>query len=334
VQPGWQKLFNTPNTYIFDEGKRSLNKSPCSQKGGIFMKRYWWFAVAVPFTALLMTCNKQPTPPTPPAAYQGPEMATIPGGTFEMGAYHDSITFSMAIPRHTVTISPFSMSKTLITQGLYDTVMDTNPSHWPYGSDYPVEQMTWCEAVLFCNRLSQLVGLDTVYLYDTVNIYNQMDSVGIDYSKNGFRMPTEAEWEYAYRAGTTTDFYWGRDYPPVTHEDTLAVDSNAVWYYTDSLSSAPVASRLPNPFGLYDMAGNLFTWCNDWWRDDYSGILTQTTDPEGPADGFFKVCRGGSWGYFNCGYVESFILTAPFRWNMYLYSNGWMVGLRVVRGTH
>jgi formylglycine-generating enzyme required for sulfatase activity len=299
------------------------------------MKRYCVFAVAVSFTALLMTCsNKHPTsPPT----NKGPsvEMVNITGGPFVMGST-DTADFPMAVPAHTVTVSPFSMSKTLITQGLYDTVMDTNPSHWQYGSNYPVEQISWCEAVWFCNRLSKLVGLDTVYLYDSVNMYDQMDTVGIDYSKNGYRLPTEAEWEYAYRAGTTTDFYWGRDYPPVTPEDTLAVDSNAVWYNNNPNSTAPVATRKPNPWGLYDMAGNLFTWCNDWYCDDYSGILTQTTNPEGAtgSPGWAHVCRGGSWGYFNCGYIETGILAAPYRWSMYMYTNGWMVGLRVVRGTH
>jgi len=251
-----------------------------------------------------------------------------------MGASHDSGTFYMAIPAHTVTLSPFSMSRTLVTQGLYDTVMDTNPAHWQFGSNYPVEQMSWCEAVWFCNRLSKLCGLDTVYVYDSVNQYYQMDWVGIYYSKDGYRLPTEAEWEYAYRAGTTTDFYWGKDYPPLTHDDSMEVDSNAVWYLTDSLNSAPVGSRPPNPWGLYDMAGNLFTWCNDWYYDDYSTLPADTIDPEGYAGSNFKACRGGSWGYFNCGYIESYTLAAPFRWSMYMYMNGWMVGFRVVRGTH
>jgi formylglycine-generating enzyme required for sulfatase activity len=302
------------------------------------MKRYWWFAVAVPFAALalLMTCSHKKNPTSPTNQPPHIDMVSIPGGSFVMGSTtqtpEDSFTFSNALPVRTVTISPFSMSRTLITQGLYDTVMDTNPSHWQYGSNYPVEQVYWEEAVVFCNKLSKLCSLDTVYWFNTINEYGQMDTVFIDYSKNGYRMPTEAEWEYAYRAGTTTDYYWGRNYPVATHDDTVALNSNAVWWYAgDSLSTAPVATKSPNPWGLYDMAGNVFTWCNDWYDNDYSNVLTQTTDPTGAPTGFLKVCRGGSWGYYNCGFIATYTYAAPFRWNMYLFNNGWMTGLRVVR---
>ncbi len=97
------------------------------------------------------------------------------------------------------------------------------------------------------------------------------------------------------RAGTTTDYYWGRNYPPTTTADTLAIDSNAVWYYNSPNSTQPVASKKPNAWGLYDMSGNLWEWCNDWY-----GITAQPARPtrRGQQSGSYRVLRGGSWsGY-------------------------------------
>ena len=258
-----------------------------------------------------------------------PVMISIPGGPFTMGST-DTVDFPMAVPAHSVTLSPFFMSKTLVTQRLYQAVVGFNPSHWPITPEHPVEQISWDTSVLFCNKLSKLAGLDTVYSYDSI-VYGQLWGWKIDYSKNGYRMPTEAEFEYAYRAGTTTDYYWGRNYPPVTPDDSMALDSNAWWYMNDSLSTSAVATKKPNPWGLYDMAGNLFTWCNDWYNGDYQGV-PGGTDPTGPATGDEHVARGGSWGFYDCGSVVAYPLAAPFRWHMWPFMTSWSVGLRVVRG--
>ena len=91
-------------------------------------------------------------------------------------------------------------------------------------------------------------------------------NLNIDYARNGYRLPTEAKWEYACRAGTTTDYYWGRNYPLATSADTLAIDSNAVWYDNSPTSTQPVATKQPNAWGLYDMSRKLWEWCNDWYR--------------------------------------------------------------------
>jgi formylglycine-generating enzyme required for sulfatase activity len=173
--------------------------------------------------------------------------------------------------------------------------MHSNPSYFNFNiignwtTSYPVESVTWYDAALFCNALSKMLGRDTVYVY----AHGSIDStVAIDYAKNGYRLPTEAEYEYACRGDTTTDYYWGRSYPPATTADTLAIDSNAFWYQTSSNTTHPVATLKPNPWGLYDMCGNVWEWCNDR-VGNYSSAAA--TNPTGPATGRYRVIRGGSW---------------------------------------
>ena len=164
-------------------------------------------------------------------------------------------------PVHTVSLSAFTMSQTLITQAQYQAVMGVNPSSYDTGSTLPVEGVNWYDAVLFCNQLSKLAGLDTVYSYNSVyststyplGLFDTFYSVSIDYSKIGYRLPTEAEYEYAERAGNdTTDYYWGRYFPPTTAADTDAIDSNVVWYYNDNspYHIPQVATKKPNAWGL------------------------------------------------------------------------------------
>ena len=258
-----------------------------------------------------------------------PAMVSIPGGTFVMGSY-DTVDFPMAVPAHSATLSPFVMSKNLITQKLYQEVMGTNPAHWPTTLKHPVEQVSWYNAAFFCNTLSKLAGLDTVYSYSDTGD-NVMKDVVIHYNRNGYRLPTEAEYEYACRAGSTTDYYWGKNYPPTTHEDSLALNSNCCWFMTDSESTAEVGTKLPNAWGLYDMSGNLFTWCNDLYTGSYEDIAGGT-DPTGSTYGDEYVCRGGSWGYFNCGDIVTAPLASPYRWKMWPFLTSWSVGIRVVRG--
>jgi formylglycine-generating enzyme required for sulfatase activity len=256
-------------------------------------------------------------------------MASIPAGTFQMGDTNANLLNqgSGSSPLHSVTLGAFTMSQTLVTQEQYQAVMDSNPAYFDSGKTWPVEQVSWYDAALFCNALSIMAGKDTVYNYAGDGIMDA--SVVIDYSKNGFRLPTEAEYEYAYRAGTTTDYYWGRNYPPITTADTLAMDSNAVWYYDSPDGTHPVATKKQNLWGLYDMAGNLWEWCNDWYGS-YSSAAA--TNPGGPKSGSDRVLRGGSWS----NYGDDADLCAAFR-NGYGYPEEvWYnyVGFRIVCGVH
>ncbi len=231
-----------------------------------------------------------------------PTMVSIPAGTFQMG---DTNAFMGASPVHSVTLSAFTMSRTLVTQEEYRAVMRTKPSCFAAGSSAllrPVELVTWYDAALFCNALSKLAGKDTVYAYNRGIIDS---SVVIDYARNGYRLPTEAEYEYACRAGTTTDYYWGSNYPPITTADTLALDSNAVWYHNSLDSTQPVATKKPNAWGLYDISGNVWEWCNDWHGNYDAG---SQTNPTGATSGCCRVQRGGSWDLSN-----AYLLCAAYR---------------------
>jgi formylglycine-generating enzyme len=181
------------------------------------------------------------------------------------------------IPVHQVTIShSFYMSKYEIQQSLYSSLMGTNPSNFK-GMDLPVERINWYDAVTFCNRLSDRDGYTKCY---TINGTN----VTCDWNANGWRLPTEAEWEYACKAGTSSDFYSGNI------ESDLA---SIAWYSGNSNDSTHIPGlKKPNKWGLYDIIGNVFEWVWDW-RGDYSG--GSVTGPTGPASGTVKIIRGGSW---------------------------------------
>ncbi len=179
----------------------------------------------------------------------GIDFVFIPGGSFIMGG--DGFT------PHKVTVSSFWISKYEVTQDQYQAIMGKNPSNWK-GGNLPVEQVSWNDAKSFCQSFSAKYG-------GTV------------------RLPTEAEWEYACRAGTTTKYYWGD-----------SVDGAYCWYGGNAGSKTqPVGGKLPNAWGLYDMSGNVYEWCEDWYGD-YSSM--DQFNPMGPSSGSYRVLRGGSWG--------------------------------------
>ena len=222
-------------------------------------------------------------------------MRYISGGTFQMGSANSNL---YASPVHSVTISSFYMDSTDVTQASYQALMGVNPSYFDTGVSAPrkpVESMNWYDAVLYCNARSKHDGYDTVYSYGskyTGSGYDTLAGVVIDYTKHGYRLPTEAEWEYACRAGSTADFYWGQSYPPQTSADTASISAHAWWYYNSPNGTQPVATKPSNAFGLYDMSGNVWQWCNDWYGSYSSG---SQTDPAGPSTGSSRVLRGGSW---------------------------------------
>ncbi|HXI52672.1 MAG TPA: formylglycine-generating enzyme family protein [Candidatus Saccharimonadales bacterium] len=179
-------------------------------------------------------------------------------------------------PPHEVVVSAFLMDKQLVTQALFEKVMGSNPSRWK-AEQNPVEQVRWSDAVRFCNKRSELEGLQPCY---------DLSAWKCNFEANGYRLPTEAEWEYACRAGTQTTYFFG---------DTPAKLGEYAWYEKNAGGHPrPVGQKQPNPWGLYDMAGNLWQWCNDFYQVDYYKS-SPPNDPRGPGEGQNKVVRGGAW---------------------------------------
>lgn len=222
--------------------------------------------------------NIRPTPPPPP-------MVTIPAGRFLMGSARDIAEQ----PMHEVELThPFRMSQTEVTQELWTAVMGYNPS-WFRGAQLPVENISWWEAVDFCNRLSLRHGLQPCYV-------RRGDTVFWDRTANGYRLPTEAEWEYACRAGTTTDTYAGDLRQPWGACDEEEPELEAIaWYCHNSDDrSHPIGQKQPNRFGLFDMLGNVAEWVWDWF-DPQAYRAHEPKDPAGPPTGIRRAVRGGAW---------------------------------------
>jgi uncharacterized repeat protein (TIGR02543 family) len=214
-----------------------------------------------------------------------PGMRLIAGGTFQMGQV------GIAEPVHSVTLSPFYMDTTLVTQADYTVLMGVNPSDSRWLSDAnPVNRVTWFDVALYCNKRSKRDGLDTMYSYSSVsgspgNGCMGLGGLVVDTIKKGYRMPTEAEWEYACRAGSTTICFWGDD---------VNAGSSYAWAANSGGALHPVALKAPNAWGLYDMVGNLWQVINDWIAPYSSNAVT---NPFGPgsqtSDG--RGYRGGSF---------------------------------------
>jgi formylglycine-generating enzyme required for sulfatase activity len=188
-------------------------------------------------------------------------------------------------PQRQVTVSSFYIGKYEVTQKEYREVMGTNPSNFT-GDNLPVENVNWFDAIQYCNRRSRLEGLTPAYTI--------IDETKITWNRraNGYRLPTEAEWEYACRAGTTTPFSTGNNITTnqANYAGTSPYNNNARGEYRQK--TTPVGSFTPNDWGLYDMHGNVLEWCWDLY-ERYSN--KEETDPEGPSAGMRRVLRGGAW---------------------------------------
>lgn len=200
-------------------------------------------------------------------------MVLIPAGRFTMGDKDEADA-----PPHEVTISAFYLDTHLVTQAQFQQAMGSNPSRWK-GDQNPVEQVRWSDAVRFCNRRSELEGLQPCY---------DLKTWQCDFAANGYRLPTEAEWEYACRAGTTTPYFFG---------DSPAKLGDYAWYEQNAGGHPhPVGKKQPNPWGLFDICGNVWEWCNDFYQVDYYQHAP-AADPRGPEQGENKVLRGGGWRF-------------------------------------
>ena len=216
------------------------------------------------------------------------EMILIPAGKFVMGSPESEKGRSKGETQHEVTFTKaFYMGKYEVTQEQWESVMGNNPSIKTKGARLPVTGVTWFDCQEFVKKLNGKTN-------------------------GGYRLPTEAEWEYACRAGTTTKYSVGDKITPK--------DAN----YRDSKIGEPVAvgSYKPNAFGLYDMHGNVWEWCEDWYADYQAGAVT---DPKGPATGERRVLRGGSFNFYVWNTRSSF------RFNLSPTSRYLFYGFRLAR---
>ena len=261
------------------------------------MKRLIYFGMGLALclsAAVLTGCDennkdKDETTEPVPVPVPAPEIAMVyvEGGTFtmgltpEQGRIQDSYDKFLK-PVHRVTLDGFYIGKYEVTQAQWTAVMgtsvvqqrdSTDPDRGLYGvgDNYPMYYVNWDEAQAFCQKLSEMTG-------------------------KTYRLPTEAEWEYAARGGHKADStkYAGSD----------SVDAVS-WYYNNSYElgeqhpdygTHTVGLKQPNGLGLYDMGGNVWEWCSDWYSDDYYA-QSPSANPQGPSDGTFRVCRGGSWNF-------------------------------------
>jgi formylglycine-generating enzyme len=194
-------------------------------------------------------------------------MIWVEPGTFMMGSPETEERRVRTETQHQVTLTKgFYLGKYEVTQAQWERVMGSNPSNFK-GADRPVEQVSWGEAVEFCKKLTEMEK-----------------KAGRVPEGMAYQLPTEAQWEYACRAGTTTAYSWG---------DSIS-SKNASYGRREDDGTTPVGKYLPNPWGFHDMHGNVYEWCADWYGAYPSGSVT---DPTGPASGSSRVLRGGSWDY-------------------------------------
>jgi formylglycine-generating enzyme required for sulfatase activity len=262
----------------------------------------------------------------------------IEGGTFTMGSpASEAERQKNEGPQHQVTVRSFYMGRCEVTQRKWQEVMGSNPSKFK-GDTLPVEQVSWYDAIEYCNKRSQQEGLTPAYTIDKSRSdpNNKAPTTGTDSWKydpvrwvvtwnrgaNGYRLPTEAEWEYACRAGTTTPFNTGNNITTdqANYDGNYPYNGNAKGTYREK--TMPVGSFAPNAWGLYDMHGNVWEWCWDWYGGYSRG---SQTDPEGAGTGSGRVDRGGSWS------IDAQDLRSAYRYGSSPSDRGDVVGFRLVR---
>jgi formylglycine-generating enzyme required for sulfatase activity len=211
-------------------------------------------------------------------------MVRVNGGAFMMGSPASEAERFADEVQHRVTVSSFYLGRYEVTQKEWREVMGNNPSYFK-GDDLPVENVSWYDAVEYCNKRSQKEGLTPAYTIKGTNVtWNK--------KANGYRLPTEAEWEYACRAGTTTPFSTGNNITTsqANYDGDYPYSGYARGSYREK--TTPAGTFAPNAWGLYDMHGNVWEWCWDWFGDYASGAQT---DPSGAGTGSRRVLRGGAW---------------------------------------
>ena len=281
--------------------------------GRSYEKAFQWGQVAIEFdlanqeaAKILVLRKKGETTPTPNPSQEGNgatrnragetrsldlgngvslTLVYIPGGTFWMGSKDDDPeAYDDEKPRHQVTLPAFWMGETPVTQGQYQAVMGSNPSHFQGDLHRPVELVSWNDADRFCQELSRKLSQEIISL------------------------PSESQWEYACRGGTDTRYFFGDD---------AAQLGNYAWYYGNSGNEThPVKQKKPNAWGLYDMHGNVWEWCADQWHDNYQGAPTDGSAWLFSDESKDRLLRGGSWddGAKYCRSAYRYLNTPAFRY--------------------
>ena len=200
-------------------------------------------------------------------------MVRISSGQYQRGSVPSKHADNIEQPQHPVVIpNSFYISRVLVGQPFFRMLTQSNPSRYP-GEEFPVDSVSWFDAITFCNQLSQACGLEPCYDIQGQKVYWYRDH-------NGYRLPTEAEWEYAARAGKEYEYAGGA----------LA---DVAWHSGNAKNQVqPLGLKKANSWGLYDMSGLVFEWC---W--DFMGVYdaAEQVAPSGPAEGTERVCRGGAW---------------------------------------
>lgn len=279
-------------------------------------------------------------------------MVLIPGGTFVMGACTNvgQEYISNAVPQHVVTVSAFYLERYLVTGDLWFQEYTWATNHGYVFANpgackadaHPVQSVTWQDAIAWCNARSQSEGFQPCYTNANGLPYTNslaLFSGGCNWSANGYRLPTEAEWERAARGGVVNHrFPWG-DGNTIQHTRANYFAGSAAYSYDTSTTTgyhpsynagnppytSPVGSFAANGLGLYDMAGNVWEWCWDWFGSTYYTV-SPGLDPRGPASGTERVVRGGSW------YIPPYFARVANRFNITPSFVGNDIGFRCARG--
>jgi len=226
----------------------------------------------------------------------------VNGGSFIMGSNEKKDELP-----HSVTVSSFFISKYEVTQKEWKEIMGDNPSDFK-GDDLPVENISWFDAISYCNKISLEEGLKPCYR-------NKSGEIICDWTANGYRLPTEAEWEYAAKGGIQCKGY-------------IFSGSNNVyavaWFKGNSKQTHKIGTKKPNELGLYDMSGNVFEWCWDGYNENYY-FSNQNFNPKGDEKKWAKVYRGGSWDH-KSDYCKNVRRAKCDSWQKWNY-----LGFRVVR---